>query len=79
MKKLLFLLISLNLFADSVYASFDVVAQKSAKLSLQSFGIVNKINVDIGKKVKKNDILLELDSSIEQIGLDDAKIGRAHV
>ncbi|MBZ7976252.1 efflux RND transporter periplasmic adaptor subunit [Campylobacter sp. RM12637] len=74
MKKLLFLLISLNLFADSVYASFDVVAQKSAKLSLQSFGIVNKINTDIGKKVKKNDILLELDSSIEQIGLDDANV-----
>ncbi|MBT0879159.1 MULTISPECIES: efflux RND transporter periplasmic adaptor subunit [unclassified Campylobacter] len=74
MKKLLFLLISLNLFADSIYASFDVVAQKSAKLSLQSFGIVNKINVDVGKSVKKGDILLELDSSIEQVGLEESNV-----
>lgn len=74
MKKLLFLCLAFNLYAESIYASFDVVARKSAKLSMQALGIVNKINVDVSSCVKKGDIILELDSSLEQVGLEEARV-----
>lgn len=72
MKKIVFLLISINLFAESIYASFDVIAEKSSKLALNSVGIVKSIKVNVGDRVKKGDVLLELDYSLENSGLDDA-------
>lgn len=74
MKKIIIFLLTFNLYAESIYASFDVVAQKSTKLALQSIGIVKKINAQIGSYVKAGDVLLELDYSLEQVGLDEAKI-----
>lgn len=74
MKKILFILFAINLYSDSIYASFDVVAQKSAKLALPSVGIVDNIYVNVGDSVKKDDILLNLDYAIEQVGLDSSMV-----
>ncbi|WP_267524441.1 efflux RND transporter periplasmic adaptor subunit [Campylobacter sp. MG1] len=74
MKKILFILFAINLYSDSIYASFDVVAQKSAKLALPSVGIVDNIYVSVGDSVKKDDILLNLDYAIEQVGLDSSMV-----
>lgn len=74
MKKLLFLCLACGLYAESIYASFDVIAQKSAKLSMQALGIVNKINVEVGQYVKKGDVLLELDHNLELVGLEEARV-----
>lgn len=59
--------------AEELYASFDVVALHQSKLALELSGIVSKINVEVADKVKKNDILLELDTTSEQIALANAK------
>jgi len=47
----------ISLFANSIYATFDVVAFKSVNVSFNSSGIVDKIYVDINSKVKKNAVL----------------------
>ena len=49
--------------AQDVYATFNVIADKEANLVLSSTGLVKKINVDVGDKVKKGETLLELDSN----------------
>jgi len=46
--------------ANGVFATFETTAQKSAKLAFSSSGIVKKIYVDVGSKVKKGDILATL-------------------
>ncbi len=46
--------------AAGVFATFETTAQKSAKLAFSSSGIVKKIYVDVGSKVKKGDILATL-------------------
>jgi len=56
-------LISTAAMAQGVYATFNVKADKEANLVLSSTGLVKKINVDVGDKVKKGQILLELDSN----------------
>lgn len=75
MNKILLVLLAISqiLSAQEIYASFDVVAQKSSKLSMQAIGIVDKINVNIGDKVKKGDVILVLKDNGEKIGLQDAK------
>lgn len=55
-----------------VYASFDVVAKERSKLSILGVGTVEKINVEVGDIVKKGDVLLALDSSAQQIALQNA-------
>jgi len=50
------------LHAESIYATFDVEAEKAAELSLTSSGTIEKINVDVGSRVKKGDVLLWLDN-----------------
>ncbi len=54
------MLSSLN--ATEVYATFSVLAQKEASLVLAKGGVVKSIKVDVGSKVKKNQLLLELDN-----------------
>ncbi|MBZ7994558.1 efflux RND transporter periplasmic adaptor subunit [Campylobacter canadensis] len=73
MRKILLILSSIYLFANEIYASFDVIADKSSKLALSAGGVVSKIYVDVASKVKKGDLLLELDSDIEEIALKQAK------
>jgi len=48
--------------AKDIYAVFDTKADQSAELSLSSGGIINTLNVDIGDRVEKGDLLLELDN-----------------
>lgn len=74
MRVILVVLIFLNIsFSEEIYSSFYVLAKQEAKLSLSSIGIVKKINVNTGDFVKKGDILLELDFSSENIGLENSK------
>lgn len=69
--KLVFLILFslLTLKAEEIYASFDVLAQNQSKLSLQNAGIVKAIYVNINDKVKKDQVLLKLEDSSEQIAL----------
>ena len=61
LKKIVFLLfIALQLNAEEIYATFDIEAQKSASLAFSSSGIIEKMNVEIGSTVKKDELLAEL-------------------
>ncbi len=62
MKKFLMLLtlLTVSISAEEIYATFDVGAEQSASLAFSSSGIIVKMNVDIGSKVKKEDLLAEL-------------------
>ena len=53
-------LLSGLLFAEDIYATFTVNADREANLVLSSTGIVNKVYVDVGDTVKQGDLLLEL-------------------
>ena len=57
------LLLSSAVLAQDIYATFNVKADKEANLVLSSTGLVKKIHVDVGDKVKKGQVLLELDSN----------------
>ncbi len=57
-----FLLLGSLLNAQQIYATFDVTADKSAKLAFNASGIVDTVSVDIGSVVKKGDILATLDN-----------------
>jgi len=54
------LILSLNISAEEIYATFTVYAQKSAKLAFNYSGIVKEINVDIMSVVKQGDVLATL-------------------
>ena len=74
MRVFLFTLFScVFLYGAEIYASYDCVAKESSLLTLQTMGIVKKINVDVGDKVKKGDVLLELDYELEHTQLLNAK------
>lgn len=55
-------LLSGVLFAQDIYATFNVNAVQTANLVLSSNGLIKKINVSVGDSVKKGELLLELDS-----------------
>lgn len=79
MKKSLFLVLfiamSANLFAEEVYATFVSYGIKEASLKLNASGIVDTINVDVGSKVKKGDILLKIQNNtqIENVKMQQAQ------
>ncbi|MGH2266910.1 efflux RND transporter periplasmic adaptor subunit [Campylobacter taeniopygiae] len=74
MKIFLFLIFSFNMiFAEEIYASFNVEASKQSKLAIESIGIVSQIPITIGQRVKKGDLLLTLDQTNEKIALENAK------
>ncbi len=76
MKKiiLLALVLSVTLYAEKIYATFDVEAAASAELSLSASGIIETINVDVGSHVKKGDILLTLNNHDLKEALALAKV-----
>ena len=71
---MIFIILTGVLQAQKIYATFDVVAQKSANLAFVSSGIVQKVNVDVGSVVKKGDILAILDNNDIKAMLDKTKI-----
>ncbi|KIM13142.1 MAG: transporter [Sulfurovum sp. FS08-3] len=74
MKKLLLLtLLTLGLNAQAIYATFDVVANQKANIAFNASGVVEKIYVDIGSKVKKGDIIAKLDNNDTLALLESAK------
>ena len=64
MKKVIIILVcfTFEVFAQNIYATFDVVANKSANLAFSSSGIIKNIKVDIGSVVTKNETLASLDA-----------------
>ena len=79
MKILFFLLMLVHgLFAEQIYATFDVVAKKEATLSLDVSGIVKKIYFDVGSSVKAGDLILELENETQkndlELAIKDEKI-----
>jgi len=72
MRKIVFinLIVVVSMFAKDIYATFDCVAFKSANVAFSTSGIVNDVKVDIGSKVKKNDILATLNSDDIKANID---------
>lgn len=79
MKKLiilaLFALFNANLVAEEVYATFVSYGIKEASLKLNASGIVDTINVDVGSKVKKGDVLLKIknNTQVENVKMQQAQ------
>lgn len=76
LKKLLiaFILLTVYVNAEKIYATFDVEAEQRASLAFSSSGIIEKMNVDIGSKVKKDAPLAELMNDDIEAMLDVAKV-----
>jgi RND family efflux transporter MFP subunit len=80
MKKLWFamLMMATSIYAEEVYATFQVKAEKSAELAFSSGGIVNRVNVDVGSIVKKDDLLATLENSDLKAMLDSAEVAQKY-
>ena len=75
MKKLfLITILTAGIFAQDIYAIFNVKAHKSANLAFNISGIVEKVNADIGTFVKKGDILAKLKSDDSKANVELAKV-----
>jgi len=66
------------LVAGEVYATFDVVSEKSSELGLSISGVVGALHVEVGDKVKKGDLILSLDNAGEKKELEIAKKNAEH-
>ncbi|MDP1784086.1 MAG: efflux RND transporter periplasmic adaptor subunit [Sulfuricurvum sp.] len=74
MKLLLpFFFLITSLMGEDIYATFDVVARKEANLALTTSGVVKILRVDVGSRVKKGEVLLEVDNDNLVAGVDLAK------
>ena len=80
MKKLLLLItiLTLNTYAQKIYTTFDIEAEKTANLAFSSGGTVSKVMTDISMLVKKGDILAELNHDDLTARLDIAKVALSH-
>jgi len=80
MKKVLIstLLMFQALIAGEVYATFDVVSEKSSELGLSISGVVGALQVDVGDKVKKGDLLLSLQNAQEKNEYETARKNAEH-
>lgn len=68
-----FFLLITSLMGEEIYATFDVVSVKEANLALTTSGVVKTLRVDVGSRVKKGDILLEIDNDNLTASVDLAK------
>jgi RND family efflux transporter MFP subunit len=68
-----FVLLSAIVMAEDVYATFTVAPEKKADLAFSTSGIVAHVNVDIGSRVKKGDIIASLQNDDLKALLDVAK------
>ncbi len=80
MKKIfIIILFMLNaLFAEEIYATFDVISEKESQLGLSVSGIVSTLNVNVGDKVKKGDLLLSLNNTQEKNEYETARKNAEH-
>ena len=80
MKKTLIatLLMFQALVAGEVYATFDVVSEKSSELGLSISGVVGTLNVDVGDRDKKGDLLLALYNAEEKNEYEIARKDAEH-
>ena len=67
-----------GLFAEDIYATFDVVSEKKSELGLSASGIVTTLNVNVGDKVKKGDLLLSLNNTQEKNEYETARKNAEH-
>lgn len=65
--------LSASLSGSEIYATFDVVARKEANLNLSTPGIVKMLRADVGSRVNKGEILLEIDNDDLSAGVSLAK------
>lgn len=66
------------LYAEDIYATFDVVSEKSSELGLSVSGIVGNIYVNVGDKLKKGDLILALNNNQEKNEYETAKKRAEH-
>ena len=66
------------LFAGEVYATFDVVSEKSSELGLSISGVVGSLHVEVGSKAKKGDVLLSLYNAEEKNAYEIAQKNAEH-
>lgn len=66
------------LIAGEVYATFDVVSEKSSELGLSISGVVGALHVEVGDKVKKGDLMLSLNNAQEKNELEIAQKNAEH-
>lgn len=66
------------LLAGEVYATFDVVSEKSSELGLSISGVVGALHVEVGDKVKKGDLMLSLNNAGEKNELEIAQKNAEH-
>ena len=80
MKKVLIVMLFLfqSLFAQEVYSTFDVVSEKKSELGLSISGIVGTLNVNIGDRLKKGDLILSLNNSQEKNEYEIARKNAEH-
>lgn len=68
------LLLTCNLSAQDIYASFFVKAHEDATLAFHAGGIIKKINVDVSHSVKKGTPLAELHNEDSRALMNIAKV-----
>lgn len=80
MKKIFIIILFMfnALFAEEIYATFDVVSEKKSELGLSASGIVSTLNVNVGDKVKKGDLLLSLNNTQEKNEYETARKNAEH-
>jgi len=80
MKKIVLscLLLLTHVFADDVYATFDVISEKSSELGLSVSGVVGTMYVNVGDRVKKGDLLLALNNAQEKNEYESARKQAEH-
>ena len=66
------------LYAEDIYATFDVESQKESELGLSVSGIVSTLNVNIGDKLKKGDLILSLNNAQERNEYEIARKNAEH-
>ncbi len=80
MKKIFIIILFMfnALFAEEIYATFDVVSEKESQLGLSASGIVATLNVNVGDKVKKGDLILSLNNTQEKNEYETARKNAEH-
>jgi len=71
---LILFILTISLFGEDIYATFNVEAKKSANLAFNAGGIVKKVYVDVGSFVKKGDVIAVLNNSDIKAALNLNKV-----